>query len=207
MFALQAANAGLAVYLPVYLQSVLGLNASQSGTAMLGLLLGTVLGATVSGKTIPRFVHYKRIAMVGALFSAAFLVLFALVAADSSLLVVQVLTVCIGFGAGATFPVCTVSVQNAVDKAHLGVATGVLTFLRSLGSALGVAMLGAVALGYGLPLGGEGLRVGAHVTTAEPFAMIFLVCAVTTLLGFAMLWIMPERTLRGYASETVNVSE
>ncbi len=207
MFAFQAANVGLAVYLPVYLQSVLGLNASQSGTAMLGLLLGTVLGATVSGKTIPRFVHYKRIAMAGALFSMACLTLFALLAADASLLVIQVLTACIGFGAGATFPVCTVSVQNAVDKAHLGVATGVLTFLRSLGSALGVAMLGAVALGYGLPLGGEGMRIGAHATTAEPFAMIFLVCAATTLFGFVMLWLMPEKTLRGYASEQVNVPE
>jgi EmrB/QacA subfamily drug resistance transporter len=207
MFALQAANVGLSVYLPVYLQSVLGLDASQSGTAMLGLLLGTVAGATFSGKTIPRFIHYKRIALVGALFSAACLVILALVAATASLLVVQLLTALIGFGAGATFPVCTVSVQNAVDKAHLGVATGVLTFLRSLGSALGVAMLGAVALGYGMPLGGEALRTGAHVTTAEPFAMIFLVCSATTMLGFVMLWLMPEKTLRGYASENAGVSE
>lgn len=207
MFALQAANVGLSVYLPVYLQSVLGLDASQSGTAMLGLLLGTVAGATLSGKTIPRFIHYKRIALVGALFSAACLVVFALVAATASLLVVQLLTALIGLGAGATFPVCTVSVQNAVDKAHLGVATGVLTFLRSLGSALGVAMLGAVALGYGLPLGGEALRAGAHVTTAEPFAMIFLVCSATTMLGFVMLCLMPEKTLRGYAHEEVSLPE
>ncbi len=53
MFALQAANVGLSVYLPVYLQSVLGLDASQSGTAMLGLLLGTVAGATLSGQNDP----------------------------------------------------------------------------------------------------------------------------------------------------------
>jgi EmrB/QacA subfamily drug resistance transporter len=207
MFALQAANVGLSVYLPVYLQSVLGLNASQSGMAMLGLLLGTVAGATFSGKTIPRFIHYKRIALLGALFSAACLVVLALVAATASLLVVQLLTALIGLGAGATFPVSTVSVQNAVDKAHLGVATGVLTFLRSLGSALGVAMLGAVALGYGLPLGGEALRTGAHAATAEPFAMIFLVCAATTMLGFVMLWLMPEKTLRGHAPESASLPE
>jgi EmrB/QacA subfamily drug resistance transporter len=207
MFALQAANVGLSVYLPVYLQSVHGLNASQSGTGLLGLLLGTVAGATLSGKTIPRFIHYKRIALVGALFSAICLVVFALVAASAPLLMVQLLTICIGLGAGATFPVCTISVQNAVDQAHLGVATGVLTFLRSLGSALGVAVLGAVALGYGLPLGGEALRVGEHVTTAEPFAMIFFACAATTLIGFVMLWLMPEKTLRGHAPETASLPE
>ncbi|RUU76200.1 MFS transporter, partial [Mesorhizobium sp. M7A.F.Ca.MR.362.00.0.0] len=41
MFLLQAASVGMAVYLPVYLQAVLGLSAAESGIAMLGLLLGT----------------------------------------------------------------------------------------------------------------------------------------------------------------------
>lgn len=201
MFASQAANVGLAVYLPVYLQSVLGLSASASGTAMLALLLGTVAGATFSGRTIPRFFHYKRIAMIGVAFSVSCLVMLALVAGTASLLVVELLTACIGIGSGTAFPVSTVSVQNAVDKAHLGVATGVLTFLRSLGSALGVAMLGAVALGYGLPLGGEGLQAGGHVTSAEPFAMVFIVCAVTMFAALVMLWLMPEKALRGHAPD------
>ncbi len=120
---------------------------------------------------------------------------------------VQVLTALIGLGAARRSRYAPSPCRTPVDKAHLGVATGVLTFLRSLGSALGVAMLGAVALGYGLPLGGEALRTGAHVTTAEPFAMIFLVCSATTMLGFVMLWLMPEKTLRGYAHEEVGLPE
>ena len=168
MFLLQAANIGLAVYLPVYLQSSLDLSVSQSGIAMLGLLLGTVAGASFSGRMIPRFVHYKRIAMVGVTFAILCLGLLSLVAGHASLLVVELLTTAIGLGTGTTFPVATVSVQNAVDRMHLGVATGVLTFLRSLGSALGVAMLGAVALGYGLPLAEEGslTRWPGHVGDA-----------------------------------------
>ena len=203
MFMLQAANIGLAVYLPVYLQSVIGLTASASGTAMLGLLLGTVVGAMFSGRMIPRFFHYKRIAIIGAVFSIVCLILLALVAGQASLLVVELLTICIGIGSGTAFPVSTVSVQNAVDKAHLGVATGVLTFMRSLGSALGVAMLGAVALGYGLPLAGEGMQAGGHVAPAEPFVMIFLACAATMLLSLITLWLMPEKQLRGHAKDAV----
>ena len=107
------------------------------------------------------------------------------------------MTICIGLGAGTAFPVSTVSVQNAVDKAHLGVATGVLTFLRSLGSALGVAMLGAVALGYGLPLGGETMEVSGHAASATPFAMIFLACGATMLASLVTLALMPEKALRG----------
>ncbi|ESY02860.1 MFS transporter [Mesorhizobium sp. LNJC399B00] len=197
MFLLQAANIGLAVYLPVYLQSIIGLSVSESGLAMLGLLLGTVAGATFSGRTIPRFFHYKRIAMVGVLFAIVCLGVLSLVAGHASLLVVELLTICIGLGTGTTFPVATVSVQNAVDRTHLGVATGVLTFLRSLGSALGVAMLGAVALGYGLPLAGEGVAVAGQIVSAVPFTMIFLAAALTLMLSLITLALMPEKSLRG----------
>ena len=166
-FMLQAANIGLAVYLPVYLQSIMRLSASQSGTAMLALLMGTVLGATLSGRTIPRLIHYKRIAMAGAVFSIACLGLLAFVAGTASLVVVEILTACVGIGAGTAFPVVTVAVQNAVDQAHLGVATGVLAFLRSLGSALGVALLGSVALGYDVPLASEAINVVASGGIAD----------------------------------------
>ena len=197
MFLLQAANVGMAVYLPVYLESVLGLSASASGMGMLGLLLGTVAGATFSGRTIPRFFHYKRIAIVGVAFSMVWLVVLSLVADRASLPVIEVLVTLIGIGAGTAFPVSTVSVQNAVDKAHLGVATGVLTFLRSLGGALGVAMLGAIALGYGLPLVGEATAITGHSVSATPFAMIFLACGVTMFLALGALIVMPEKALRG----------
>ena len=68
-------------------------------------------------------------------------------------------------------------------------------------------MLGAVALGYGLPLGGEGLHAGVHTASAVPFAMIFVACAVTMLISLVVLWIMPEKILRGYATEAVPVVE
>jgi EmrB/QacA subfamily drug resistance transporter len=199
MFLLQAANVGLAVYMPLYLQSVLGLSVSASGTALLGLLLGTVAGATLSARMMPRFVHYKRLAMAGIAFCIVCLLLLALLAGTASLAVVVALTIGTGFGAGAAFPVSTVSVQNGVDQAHLGVATGVLVFLRTLGSAIGVAVLGAVALGYGLPLGGEGIKLAAGAASAAPFATIFLVCAGMMLLSLVTFALMPEKQLRGRA--------
>jgi MFS family permease len=152
-------------------------------------------------------VHYKRLAMVGLLFSILCIGLLALVAGHASLLVVEVLTVCIGIGSGTTFPVATLSVQNAVDQAHLGVATGVLTFLRSLGSAFGVAMLGAVALGYGLPLAGEGTLAVGQLIAPTPFVMIFLVAGATLFLAFVALWLMPEKELRGRAEHAPVIAD
>src|SRR5690606_18483916 len=115
-----------------------------------------------------------------------------------------ILTACVGIGTGATFPVATVSVQNAVDRMHLGVATGVLTFLRTLGGALGVALLGAVALGYGMPLGGEGVQaVAGDATSAEAFMMIFFVCTALMVAAFVTFGLMPEKPLRGYAKDVI----
>ncbi|MBZ9897224.1 MFS transporter [Mesorhizobium sp. BR1-1-6] len=203
MFLLQAANIGLSVYLPVYLQSVIGLSASESGTALLGLMLGTVAGATFSGRTIPRFVHYKRIAIFGLAFAVLCLGVLSLVAGHASLLVVEILTTCVGLGSGTTFPVATVSVQNAVDPRHLGVATGVLTFLRSLGSALGVAILGAVALGNGLPLAGEGAQATGAGAEAAAFGLIFVAAVVMLVMALLTLSLMPEKPLRGHPEAPV----
>ncbi|CDX19585.1 Membrane transporter [Mesorhizobium sp. ORS 3324] len=207
MFLLQAANIGASVYLPVYLQSVVGLSVSESGTAMLGLLLGTVAGATFSGRMIPRFVHYKRIAMVGIVLAIACIGVLSAIAGHASLLEVEILTTLIGLGSGTTYPVSTVSIQNAVDRAHLGVATGVLTFLRSLGGALGVAMLGAVALGFGLPLAAEGSLTHIELTSVTPFVMIFLTAGITLILALITLALMPEKPLRGHAEHPPAMAE
>ena len=56
---------GLTIYLPVYFEAVRGLSASLSGLALIPLMAGTVVGATLSGQTMARVKHYKRLPTVG----------------------------------------------------------------------------------------------------------------------------------------------
>jgi len=200
MFMVAAANVGLAVYLPVYGQAYLGLSPAGSGYALLGYLIGTTVGAAFSGRLTLRVEHVKRISVTGCIVAAIGLVIFGLMAAQTSIVVLEIVLSIIGLGLGATFPVTTVSVQNGVDQKHLGVATGMLTFLRSLGSALGVAVLGAIALGYGVPLGAEagGLKVN-HVADPFPFAVLFYVLAAMMLAAAVINVLMPHKPLRGRA--------
>lgn len=209
MFLSQAAYVGISVYLPIYLQQVLGLSVAEAGYALLGVLLGTVAGAMTSGRLVSRFVHYKRIAVGGAMLSVVCLVILGLVADGASLLTVEILTLLTGIGAGTTFPVATVSVQNAVSRADLGVATGVLTFLRSLGGACGVAALGAVALGFGVPLGLEGHAVqsAGGAVSAEPFAIIFLIAGAVMFLSLVAIAVMPEKRLQGRMEDAPVVAD
>ena len=115
----------------------------------------------------------------------------------ATLIVLEIVLIILGLGLGATFPVTTVSVQNGVDQQHLGVATGMLTFLRSLGSALGVAVLGAIALGYGIPLGAEAGGQVQHVADAFPFALLYYAMGAMMLAAAVINALMPHKTLRG----------
>jgi MFS family permease len=191
------ANVGLAVYLPVYAQAHLGLSPAGSGYALLGFLLGTTAGAAFSGRMTMRVEHVKRLAIVGALVSAASLAVLGFIAGQTSVIVLEIVLIVAGIGLGATFPVMTVSVQNGVDQMHLGVATGMLTFLRSLGSALGVAVLAAIALGLGVPLGAEmGNAQVAHVADPFPFAVLDYTMAAMMLAAATIMVLMPHKSLR-----------
>jgi EmrB/QacA subfamily drug resistance transporter len=194
-FITQAVFVGLSVYLPIYMQLFLHLSVEDSGTALLGLMLGTVAGAMGSGRLVSHVTHYKRIALIGALFCAACLAALGFMAGHASVLTVELLTTAAGIGSGATLPICTVAVQNAVNRAHLGVATGLITFMRSLGGAMGVAAFGAIALGYDLPLGRGGMA--ATDVTSTPFAIIFYAAAASVFVAFLFLIRMPEQPLRG----------
>jgi MFS family permease len=200
LFIVQAVSIGLSVYLPLYMQLFLHLSVADSGTALLGLMLGTVAGAMGSGWLVAHVTHYKRIALAGMLLCGACLLALGLSIHHPSLLMVEILTIGAGIGWGTSFPISTISVQNAVDRAHLGVATGLMTFMRSLGGAMGVAAFGAIALGYGLPLGREGMgtAVGAAVSPAA-FGVIFLAGAGCIFVSFLFFVMMPEKPLQGAA--------
>jgi MFS family permease len=207
LFIVQAVSIGLSVYLPIYMQLFLHLSVADSGTALLGLMLGTVAGAMGSGWLVAYVTHYKRIALIGMLLCTACLVALGLSVHRPSLLLVEILTTGAGIGWGTSFPISTISVQNAVDRAHLGVATGLMTFMRSLGGAIGVAAFGAIALGYGLPLGREGAATSGAVTASPAaFGVIFLAGAACVFVSFLFFCLMPEKPLQG-AVETPPMME
>jgi hypothetical protein len=51
-----------------------------------------------------------------------------------------------GFGMGLLMPVYTVAIQNAAAREHMGAASAIPTFFRSIGSTIGVAIFGTILL-------------------------------------------------------------
>ena len=208
VFFAMAAFIGLTVFIPLFLQLVLGMTSSQSGTALVGYMLGTVAGASVAGHTMARIPHYKRLPLAGLAVGCLGLAWISYRAAVLGFVECEIVLILVGVGSGLQFPVTTVSVQNAVDPRDIGVVSGVLAFLRALGSSIGIAAVGAVGAASGIAVGmaesgGGGLVPVVQHMSGAAFAPVFAAASISLALGFAMLAMMPERPLRGRAGAPV----
>jgi EmrB/QacA subfamily drug resistance transporter len=196
---------GLTIYLPVYFEAVRGLSASASGLALIPLMAGTVVGATLSGRMMAKVKHYKRLPIAGLVVAIAATGVLAAFGAGIPLLGIEVILAVISIGLGTLLPVSTVAIQNAVVPHELGTATGAANFFRSLGGALIVAIFGAIVL-TGTGLSGaasfESLAAVAAqsgVNLSDMFSHVFMAAVIGFALAFLFLLAMEERPLRGSA--------
>jgi EmrB/QacA subfamily drug resistance transporter len=135
---------GLSSYVPTYVQGVLGTGALVAGLALAALTLGWPIAATLSGRLYMR-IGFRRTAFIGSVFIVTGAVLAALLAADSSVWQVAGTCFVLGLGMGLVSSPTLVAVQSVVGWDRRGVVTATNLFCRSLGSAVGVAVLGAIA--------------------------------------------------------------
>ena len=199
---------GATVYLPIYFEYVLRVDPTFAGVGLVALLGGSVIGANSTGRYMPRVAHYKQMATYGLIVAFGALLLLALLAPRLNYWGAEALVLALGIGIGPLFPTATVCVQNAVDPRDLGIATATLAFLRTLGSAVGVALLGAILLGYRVIAdnGAPPQAIDAELVAraAQAFSVIFAVQAAMVALSFFFYWRMEERPLRGPSAATAS---
>jgi EmrB/QacA subfamily drug resistance transporter len=184
------------VYLPLYFELCLGLDPTSAGLGLIVVLGGSVVGSNFTGLNLPRIKRYKIMGMIGLPVAAAALATLALFAPALGLWGALGVVLIYGLGLGALFPTLTVCVQNAVDPRDMGAATATLAFVRSLGSALGVAVFGAVIFGYGLAEPGAGAKTDP-VLAMTAFRVAFALMAAAIAVSFLFFAAMEERPLRG----------
>jgi EmrB/QacA subfamily drug resistance transporter len=195
---------GLTIYLPVYFEAVRGISASQSGLGLIPLMAGTVAGATISGRSMAKVRHYKRLPVAGIIVAIVGCIILAALP-GLPIWAVEVILGVLSIGLGTILPVSTVAIQNAVAMHELGTATGAANFFRSLGGALIVALFGAILLGMsGLQGAGSFESLGevaarSGVDLAHVFGYIFWAAAAGFALSLAFLLAMKELPLRGSA--------
>jgi EmrB/QacA subfamily drug resistance transporter len=132
------------IFLPIYLQAVKGMNATQSGLAILPLVIGIFTTSIGGGQIMARTGRYKWMPITGALVVGGALFAFSRLQVDTPYYVIALIMYAFGTGLGFTMQVVVTAVQNSVDRRNMGVATASVTFFRSMGGAIGTALLGAI---------------------------------------------------------------
>jgi EmrB/QacA subfamily drug resistance transporter len=135
---------GVVIYLPIYLQGVLGIKATNSGLEITPLVVSLAIAAGLVGFIISRVGRYQFAAIIGAFVVVGGIYLLSTMGVGTQQVTVVIYMIVIGVGLGLLQPVMTLAVQNAIPLHRLGAGTGSVTYLRTLGSALGVAVLGTV---------------------------------------------------------------
>ena len=143
---------GTILFVPLFIQGVIGTGATSSGLVLMPMTLGMVLGSTASGQLISRTGRYRPMAIGGLVGMFVGTLLLSRLGVDASYSELLVDMTILGLGLGTTFPVFTLAVQNAVPYAQLGAATASTQFFRSIGGTLGAAIFGSLLTNRYAPL-------------------------------------------------------
>jgi hypothetical protein len=197
------ASIGLVIFVPLYYELVHHLSASDSGLALVPLAL-TTPGSILSGRAMLHMRRYKWVPVVSLVVGVAGLGVLIWQPALALWGVIVIMSL-VGIAIGTVYPVCTVSIQNAVPNHQVGVAMGAMNFFRALASAFAVAAMGAILLaGVGVTLerGGSAAAVAANVGSpgsdfAAIFRWVFAAAEAFLVASLVTLVLMEERPLRG----------
>jgi len=146
VFMLGVGMFGVILYVPLFMQGVLGVSATRSGSLLTPMLIGAVIGSMITGQLIARIGRYRWIAIFGSVLATIGMSLLASMDKNSTNSEVVRDMVIAGFGIGILQPIYTLVVQNVAPVAQLGAATASTQFFRSIGSTVGVAVFGSALL-------------------------------------------------------------
>jgi EmrB/QacA subfamily drug resistance transporter len=181
---------GLTSYVPTFVQDVLGTGPLVAGFALAALTLGWPISASQSGRFYLR-IGIRSTALIGAAVVILGSALLVLLDGSSSVVQVGATSFVIGLGMGFTAAPTLIAAQSAVEWHQRGVVTGTNMFFRSAGSAVGVAVFGAIV---NATLGGSGLendRVAPEALTTAVHH-VFVGTAVLAVAMLAAVLLMPR---------------
>lgn len=135
---------GAVAFIPLYAQSVVGFSATNSGLVLTPLMLGLVVSSALAGQLISRTGRYKAAAILGMVLSVTGMYLFTKLSADTSKAELVRDMIILGAGLGVSFPIYTIVIQSAFERSKLGVVTASIQLFRSVGSTVGIAIMGSL---------------------------------------------------------------
>ncbi|HEY0370616.1 MAG TPA: MDR family MFS transporter [Thermoanaerobaculia bacterium] len=130
-------------FVPLLAQGVLGATATQAGSFLTPLMLSWVLMSIVGGRLLLRF-GTRVLVILGLVFMCAGFMALATFTRTTPRPLMVLELIAIGSGLGLVMLTLLIASQHSVPREQLGITTSLNQFSRSIGGALGVAILGAM---------------------------------------------------------------
>ena len=135
---------GTAVFLSQYMQLARGATPTESGLLTIPMMAGVLISSTVIGALVSRRGKWKAFMVLGSVLMVAGSILLSRLEYDTDFWFVGVAMFVLGAGVGMLMQNLVLIVQNTIEVKNLGVATSAVTFFRSLGGTVGVAVMGSI---------------------------------------------------------------
>ncbi|GAA1431034.1 MDR family MFS transporter [Microlunatus lacustris] len=212
---------GSGTFLTQYFQLAGGHSATRAGLMTIPLIISQMLTSTIGGQIVTRTGRWKPLMVVGAIALVLGLVGLGTIDHTTGYGLVAVSMAVLGVGVGALIQNIVLAVQNTVDVGDVGSTSATITFFRSLGGAVGVAVLGAILANHvarnitsgltaaGLPAAGAGsrgsldiddlpapVRAIVHVAYGDSFGLLFAIAAVISVATLVAVLLVREVPLR-----------
>ncbi|MDN5804837.1 MAG: MFS transporter [Microlunatus sp.] len=190
---------GLTSYVPLYVQGVLGHNALVGGFAVAALTVGWPIAASTAGRIYLR-IGFRSTALIGAAVALIGAGLLSTLAVDSSVWQVAATCFVVGLGLGWIASPTLIAAQSSAEWQVRGVVTGTNMFARSMGSAVGIAVFGAIANSALTGGAGSGGNTGGGVDGVAPtqlydaLHLVFVAAALVALIMLVGAALMPRRS-------------
>ena len=205
---------GAIAFIPLFVQSVMGGSATQAGQVLTPLFLGWVVMSIVGARMTVRL-GYRVSAIGGSVLMTVGFIGLSLLGSQSPRTLLLASCTVLGAGMGTQMLSLLLAVQHGVDRSRLGLATSLNQFSRSIGAAVGVAVMGAIMArslaGVPLPGGADGLTASGAMALSgavrDQFATalhrVFLAGTVVSAAGFvATLFLPPVHFKQGVPAST-----
>jgi EmrB/QacA subfamily drug resistance transporter len=208
---------GTIMFVPLFVQGVLGGSATSSGLVLTPLMLAMMATSVGSGQLISRTGRYRWALLLGPITMGAGFALLTQLDAGSTRGQATIAMVVAGLGLGLLVQNLALVVQNAVPSRHMGAATSAAQFSRSIGGTVGVSVMGAI-LAAGLPAGAAASALGgtggsaagtaaARSELADAIHPVFLIGVPMMLITFVLVALIPETPLRRAVRDDVKTGD
>jgi EmrB/QacA subfamily drug resistance transporter len=169
-------------FIPVFVQQVKGLSATDSGFLLVPFMFTTAFTTLLAGRAVERNGQYRAWPILGSVIATGAVLVLTTLGIDTPAWMIAVYGALLGAGIGFVMQTSLLALQNGAETRDLGVATSTALLARMLGSTLGVAVCSA-ALQSQLPSGTPGTvdyaqAIPAVYWAALPVTLVMLVLAL-----------------------------